>query len=453
MQRLKTIWRNSVTAKAVTIAVLILVMLIPVGMIKGVVHDRVVNRVQAEQDIKQAWGHAQTIAGPVLVLPYSTRRSLDYGMTVVDDGHAFVLPDRLDVDAVLMPEERYRGVHKVAVYSTSTAISGDFVIQDLDDLGIDFDDITWDRAYLALAVSDPRAIQQTPEVTINGTSIRFAPVSEQVPGMPPQIAAVLPSRPTSPDGVINLDFSMQLELNGSQRLAFLPYGDTTRVTMRSSWASPSFFGSYLPAKRTIDDNGFQAEWRVSSIGRPLPQRWINGRIGTELISGNSFGVELYTAINLYRVILRATTYAVLFISLTFVAWFLFEVLTRLKLHPLQYLLVGLANALFFLLLLSLSEHIGFGLAYLVSAAASSGLITGYSQAVLGQGRRAVTMFGVLAVLYGFLYMTLRAENYAMLFGSIALWVALAAIMYLTRKIDWYGIGSSPDVPAAEARTQ
>lgn len=140
----------------------------------------------------------------------------------------------------------------------------------------------------------------------------------------------------------------------------------------------------------------------------------------------------------------------MFISLTFIAWFLFEILVRLRLHPLQYLLVGLANALFFLLLLSLAEHIGFGLAYLASAAASCGLITGYSQAVLGQGRRAITMFGVLAALYGFLYMTLQAENYAMLFGSIALWVALAAVMYLTRNINWYGIGSSSDAPSAGA---
>ena len=444
LQRLKQLWRNSITAKAATIGILVLVMLIPVSMIEGIVHDRSTNRAVAERDIMQAWGHAQTVAGPVLVLPYSTVRSLKYGMSSIWEGEAIILPESLNANASINPEIRYRGIHKVPVYNADVALDGSFRIEDLEDLEFDMQDIQWDQAYVALGIADPRAIQQTPSITINGKSIQFTPQQQAIDGMPQQIVAKLPSLHAGDSGAVEFDFSLRLDLNGSQQLKFLPYGDTTRVKLLSSWDAPKFFGSYLPVERTVDADGFSAEWRVSSIGRELPSRWVAGAVNPDKVAGSAFGVELYTTVSLYRLMLRAITYAVLFIALTFVAWFLFEILAKLRLHPLQYLMVGLANALFFLLLLSFAEHAGFGWAYLASAIASSGLITGYSQAVLGQGGRALVMFGVLAVLYGFLYMTLRAEDYAMLFGAIALWIALAAVMYLTRKIDWYGIGSVRD---------
>ncbi len=234
-----------------------------------------------------------------------------------------------------------------------------------------------------------------------------------------------------------------LQLNGADSLRISPLGDTTKVTMNSTWPSPSFVGNYLPEHREVSDSGFSAAWQVSSLGRSLPSQWT----GKTAIKGNkqqmSFGVDFYQPVSLYRLSLRAAKCAVLFIGLTFVAYFLFEVMAGLRLHPLQYLLVGFANALFYLLLLSLAEHIGFGWAYLASSGASISLVAGYSVAILGRESRGLLMAIILAGLYSFLYMTLKAETYALLAGALGLWITLAIIMFLTRRIDWYAQGGPP----------
>ena len=232
-------------------------------------------------------------------------------------------------------------------------------------------------------------------------------------------------------------FTLTLNIKGSETLKFLPLGDTTRASMRSSWPSPSFSGSYLPHTRQISDAGFEADWRVSSIGRPMPSHWSKSAPAADVSYSSAFGVDLYMPVSIYRLTVRAAKFGILFVGLTFVAYFMFEVIAKLRLHPLQYLMVGLANVVFYLLLLSFAEHMAFGLAYLISAAASSGLIVGYSRAVLGERQRALLVGAILALLYGFLYLTLSAENFALLAGAIGLWVALALIMYLTRRIDWH----------------
>jgi inner membrane protein len=236
---------------------------------------------------------------------------------------------------------------------------------------------------------------------------------------------------------------MALNIKGSESLSFLPLGDTTRASIESAWPSPSFSGNYLPNAREVTDGGFNADWKISSIGRSLPSRWTKGSGAATSTKSGAFGVDLYMPIGVYRLTMRAATYGVLFVVLTFVSYFMFEVVVGLKLHPLQYLMVGLANVIFFLLLISLAEHIGFGWSYISSAFASSGLIVGYSYSVLGQRSQAMIVGGVLFVLYCFLYMTLKAETYALLAGSIGLWAALALIMYLTRRIDWYKTSGVP----------
>ena len=405
-------------------------------MIRGVINDRIATGNQARYDITRAWGGAQTVGGPVLVLPYELVRVTQYGERIVTEGRLHILPEELQVDADLKTETLHRGVHVVPVYSAKVLIRGSFAAVDSSGLGIDSATVAWDRAFVALSVSDARSIRNTPQIDINDRKIRFAAGGSQVTNLPPQIVARLDGTSEPPSGT--LGFTIELELSGTDRLKFLPLADTTGVSIRSDWPSPSFSGHYLPETRSVSDEGFTAAWRISSLGRDLPSRWLNHDQNNWNADSAAFGVDLFVPIGLYQLTTRATKYAVLFIGLTFVGYFLFEVIAGLKLHPLQYLLVGLANTLFYLLLLSLAEHLGFGWSYLISSTASSGLIAGYSLSILGSRRRALLMAGILLVLYSYLYMTLQAESFAMLAGSIGLWVILALIMYLTRRIDWYG---------------
>jgi inner membrane protein len=438
---------RSASVKALTIGVLIIVLLIPTAMIKGVVHDRQRVHDHARGDIQRSWGYEQLIAGPVLVVPYRQTVTNKEGREVLRNRSAYVLPTELTIEAQSEPVIRYRGLHKVPIYTATVKLVGSFPMPDTRKLGLADATPDWDDARVAISVSDARAIAEIPEVRIGGEAARFEPGGERIIGeLAAPIAADL-------DGMIAGDkparFSIELTVKGSDALRFLPLADTTRVTMNSTWPDPSFVGNYLPESHRISADGFGANWRISSLGRALPSQWHDrSKLGSG-IGASAFGVTFYMPVSLYQTTLRATKYAVLFIAMSFVAYFLFEILAKLRLHPLQYLLVGFANALFYLLLLSLAEHVGFALAYWASAAASTALIAGYSGAVLGGRRRGLTMAAVLGLLYGFLYMTLKAESFALLGGALGLWIALATIMWVTRHIDWYGYGQQDGRVARE----
>ncbi len=442
--------RRSVSLKVATVGFLILLMLIPVSMIKGVISERRAIGEQAKNDIMRSWGGMQNIAGPILVLPYDDVRVSQYGEKVVTKRNAYLLPKELDFSVDLKPEMRYRGLHRVPIYSAIVRATGTIDLASVNDLDIDTNTINWRGAYISLAVSDARAITETPEIVIGSFNSAFAANGQQIVGMPPQIVAPIGElfEQTNLGLESELEFSTNLAINGTDSLRFLPLGDTTTVSMKSAWPAPSFVGNYLPRERQVSDAGFEADWRISSLGRALPSRWISGSIDGSAAMRSAFGVDLYIPIGLYQLTVRATKYAILFIALTFAAYFLFEIVGGLRLHPLQYLLIGFANSLFYLLLLSLAEHVGFGWAYLVSALASSALIVGYSFVVLVRRSRAISMSIILFCLYSFLYMTLQAESYAMLAGSLGLWVSLAAIMYLTRRVDWYGKSEQTENSAA-----
>ena len=438
--------KRSVSIKAAVIGGLVLVLLIPVSMINGVVHDRESVHQQARWDIMRAWGHPQLLAGPVLIVPYTLRRVDSMGKEFIEERQLYVLPETLSYETDVRPEIRYRGLHKVPIYSTRVALAGRFAQPDTNLLGIGAATLNWSKASVALTVSDARAISEAPSISMNGNTARFesggpALFNDTAPSI---IAHVGESLTTANTGDA-LRFESTLSLNGSDTLQFVPLGDTTAVRMTSDWPSPSFLGNHLPRTREISDDGFTADWQIASLGRALPSQWADRMPASPSAHTAAFGVSFYMPVSLYQLTLRATKYAVLFIGLSFVAYFLFEILGKLRLHPLQYLLVGFSNAMFYLLLLSLAEHVGFGWAYLTSAAASAGLIAGYSAAILGGRQRGFVIAAVLSALYACLYLTLKAENYALLAGATGLWVALAAVMYMTRRIDWYAqSGSSSD---------
>lgn len=434
LQRLRT----SVTAKLLFIGFLVLLLLIPMSMIESVVYERSHLYQSAKRDIMNSWGREQTIGGPVLTLPYRVHYTDDKGIERVRQSQAHFLPEHLTVRGELDTEMRYRGIYEVPVYTANLNFSGRFAPPDIAKLGIDRHDVEWEEAYLSVAISDARGIKDAMSLRSDMGEGTFEPGGVKVRGFDPQVIVPLAALGDSAEPSA-FQFGFDLKLSGTEKLAFLPVGDRTEVLLTSAWPSPSFVGAYLPENRDIDNKGFSAEWKVLHLGRSYPGAWRQGKVPQKRIANSAFGVNLFVPVNTYQKSTRAAKYAILFIGLTFLAYFMFEVFGELRLHPFQYLLVGFANCLFYLLLLSLSEHTGFGLAYVLSAAASTALVVGYSVSVLESRMRVMTMLALLAGLYTFLYVTLRAEQYAMLIGAVGLFVILAAIMYLTRRLDWYRV--------------
>lgn len=428
---------RSASVKVAVIAFLTLTLLIPLGMIKGIVFDRQSNESVAVLDIKNSWGADQTITGPVLKLPYKVENKTVYGLPYEDEKVAYLLAKELLISADVETEERYRGMHKVPVFSAAISIRGKVDFAALDTLGIAREQITWSGAELFLGVSDPMAISKIPRVVANGKEMNFSASGVGIDGLASQLSAQPGRQLDDSQWQSALELDISLAVNGTGSLRFLPLAENASVTMFSNWASPSFIGRQLPAVREIREDGFDASWFSTSMGRKLPAIWIDMHAAQLRAAEGAFGARFIQPVGLYHVVERATKYAVLIIGLTFVAFFLMEVVGNLKLHPLQYLLVGLANTLFYMLLLSLSEHVGFDVAYVLSALASTALVSGYGAAILLRRSRAVVMAGVLAGLYVFLYLTLKAENFALLAGSVGLWIVLAVVMYLTRRINWY----------------
>ncbi|MEO8467579.1 MAG: cell envelope integrity protein CreD [Gammaproteobacteria bacterium] len=431
--------RNSVIVKVLFIGGLTLLLLIPMSMIEGIIGERMSLYAEARRDVANAWGAEQTIGAPILILPFQyTQERGNERVTVTDE--LYVLPTELEIVGDVQVQQRKRGIYEVPVYTTHLAISGQLAPPSLPQLARDHQDLVllWGQASIALPLSDARAVKEPIRLQSAGASIEFQAGSARATGFGPQLIARYADLGLGALAAPQT-FSFDLVLGGTGALRFLPLGDLTRVRITSNWPSPKFFGAYLPDEREVADAGFSASWRVLALGRGFASSWQRLDPAPTGIAESSFGAELITPIGVHEATLRAAKYAVLFIGLTFIAYFMFEVFSALRLHMLQYLLIGLANCVFYMLLLALAEQIPFVVAYAVSAFASSALISLYSGTVLGSMRRAIPVATLLASLYGYLYVTLRAEDLALIFGALGLFAVLAAFMYFTRRVDWHAV--------------
>lgn len=441
---------GSVTGKVLFIAFLILILLIPLGMIEGLVDERAFLYGTARDDIGRSWGQAQTIGGPILVVPFSHARYVN-GQTVRVSDELYVLPEHLEISGRAEAEERRRGIYKVPVYTTRLHATGRFAPVTF---GTEYEElqVLWEQAAIALPITDARSVREPIVLTSGNGNTAFEAGGARVTGFGPLLvaryAALGLGELTTPQA-----FSFDLVLGGTGRLKFLPLGDETRVVVDSNWASPSFVGAYLPSQRSVDDDGFEAEWRVLDLGRGYPSRWTRVGSAPSDIAASAFGAALITPVGVHEAAMRATKYGVLILGFTFIAYFLFELFAPLRLHALQYLLIGLANCVFYLLLLALAEHVGFAAAYVTSAVASTGLITSYSGAILSSLKRAAPIGLLLTALYGYLYVTLKAEDYALLFGALGVFAVLAGFMYLTRRINWFDVTFGSGKTDSGARVQ
>lgn len=440
MERLNNWARSSVMLKLLVIGFLMLVLLIPSNMITSLIYERENLRDEAIREVSGKWGDNQTITGPVISVPYnSVKVSLDGKTKTSSNGYVHFLPDELDIDGNIAPSKRYRGIYVVVLYNTRLKITGKFNRLNVDALNVPADDLQWDKAIFTLGISDMKGIEKSLNLQLGTEQYQLGPgtitndIFESGANSPIAIGAESE----------NINFSFDLNLNGSTDLYFVPFGKETKVNINSTWANPKFEGAFLPDERLVEETGFSAQWSVLQLNRNYPQQGVGKYMGTERNQSyfrenvNAFGVKLLLPIDEYQKTNRSAKYATFFIFITFLTFFFIEVLNKKRLHPIQYLLVGAAIILFYILLLSLSEHFSFNWSYLISCSIILALITTYCHFILKNTKLTTLVFGVLGILYGFFYSLLQLQDYALLLGSIGLLLILATIMYLTRNIDWY----------------
>jgi len=423
--------KNSISARPIIIAVMTIVLLIPAMLIQNLVEERQQRRAETEIEISDKWGASQTITGPIVVVP--VLEQIKTGKTDKVSHYrkyAYFLPDDLLIDGKMDPQIRYRGIHEVALYSSLLQFSGSFTIKkDLGAINI-YGKVLWNQAFLAIGLSDMQGINDLVKVKWadqNKTSIPGIEAKDLF-----QSGLHIPIDLS--DNKTNYDFSFDLDINGSSQLSFSPLGKETNIKLESSWNNPSFSGAFLPKKRDVTENGFSAIWKVLNLNRNYPQYWIGNQYRIE---NSAFGVNLRLPVDEYQKTMRTTKYAIMFIALTFLTFFMIEILNKKMLHPIQYLLIGFALLMFYTLLLSFSEHIGFQNSYIIAAISITGLITSYSKSILGKRMQMFTVLGTLTGLYSYLFIILQLQDYALIMGSMGLFFILAAVMFVTRKINWY----------------
>ena len=454
--RLNAWARRSVTLKLLVIGVLILFLLIPVSMVSSLIRERENIRDEAVREVSSKWGLSQTLAGPVISVPYESVRQDPEGKPAITRGYVHFLPDSLSFTGQLEPQKRYRGIYVVVLYNAQLQVAGYFDGLHTAALGVPEGDIKWSEALFTFGISDLKGLKASVPADINGSTYQFGPGTVTNDLLPSGMSFPLALE----DGAASkLAFSFPLNLNGSSDLYFAPFGKTTNAQVQAPWADPSFEGAFLPDEREVSASGFRAEWQVLQLNRNYPQQgegpYLSGQRYAEDAgyyygrnpqreAASAFGLRLLLPIDEYQKTMRSAKYAAFFVLITFLVFFFIEVLNRKRLHPIQYILVGAAIVLFYVLLLSISEHLKFDLAYLLGCLAILGLITGYCWYILGNRRLTLMVFGVLAILYGFFYSLLQLQDYALLLGSLGLLLILAAIMYLTRHIDWYNLGTEEE---------
>jgi inner membrane protein len=442
-------------SKTLIIGFLMLLLIIPLEMVRDVIRERTMNRTQATTEVARAHAGAQTLCGPVLHVPYTEtfKRTVVVDVdkqtqredTVVVSRVLTVFPRQTETRSRLVTETRWRGIFPVTVYTSRHETSGRFVWPGVEPKEVG-GQIKLGQPYVMMGVTDLRGLQNPPQLQMAGKPLLVgaSPAEQKLP---------LPLAAPLDAGLLQvgaeLDFTLDLDLAGTGKIAWVPLADDNRVSLSSGWPHPSFGGDFLPREREVGDSGFTASWSVPSLSTQAQQQFLTqgDKGGVRL---DQMVVSLEDPVDLYRLSDRATKYGMMFIVLTFAAFFVLEVVKRWRIHPMQYLMIGAALVLFFLLLLSLSEHTGFTTAYALASVACIGLLSHYLRHALGSWQAGLGMSGMLVALYGVLYGILVSEDNALMMGSLLLFGVLAAIMLATRKLDWYGVMRSEAGPLEAA---
>jgi len=427
---------KSVSFKLFVIVSLSLLMLIPTIFIMKLIDERQGRRDETIAEVTSKWGEEQQLFGPVLIVPYEKIEFISKGKYTRYLHYLHILPDELNLTAKIDPEIRYRGIYEVITYGSDIEISGRFKIESFNDLPDNPDKIIWEDAKLVVGISDLTGLDAVKALAWNETSL-------SAEGGIPYNSSITGGIHTSVkvDTKTDNEFNIILSLNGSESISVVPAGKSTRAKISSSWPDPSFTGASLPDEREVTVNGFTAEWESMHLTRPFPQKWSDNKYNYE-IAESAFGVNLFVPVDIYQKSTRSVKYALLFISLTFLVIFFIEMISKQRIHPVQYLLTGTALVVFYSLLLALSEHLNFALAYLISSASIVSIIVGYANSIFTQRKFTIITLVVLIALYTFLYTILQMSDFALLLGNIGLVVIIAIVMFFSRKIEWYNESNS-----------
>ncbi len=445
--------------KPVFIVALIMLLLIPQTSIMNLINERNHWHADAMNSIEKSWPGKQIIAGPFLAIPYEiSGQNTTHSEWKIKGNQADVIiliPEKLDIQGNLQSHLRYRGIHKIPVYDANLHIKGSFSTKPLQNIVSNRTNknqtISWKQPVLSYLIKDQRGITSQPVISWNKTDLSFTPgfaLADKQSGMHATIAAFNEDLPSV------LEFSFNLNLQGMQQLEFAQTAKEIRINLDSDWPHPGFIGAYLPTQREISNKGFTANWRSSAFSNHAEEMQKAAVTGDwSKIMGNTAGVSLVQPVDAYHLSERSIKYAQLLIILTFVAMVLFELFKKLRIHPIQYAFIGVELTLFYLLLISLSEHLSFGLSYALATLASTGLLTLYFIAIL-KSKKTGSVFGAsLVALYAVLYGILQAEDHALLMGSLLIFAVLALLMLATRHINWYEItGSYPPNDKDDADT-
>lgn len=423
--------KESVALRIILIASIIILLIIPLLMVQSLITDRQSYRQEAVNEISKGWAGVQMIAGPIITVSRKVKKADNKGNKYFVVNNDYYLPESLKIDVEVKTEKRYKGIYEVMLYQSKLKMSG---IINLSKLKEKFPDEKFDDSYISFNISDLRGIQKDAELNLNGKKFKL------VPGLKDKIFqnGFYSDLKLNTKNVTQ-NFDIELELNGMENLEFVPLGKFTEVNMKSSWNNPSFEGAFLPSSREINEEGFTAQWKVNYFNRSYPQEWESKTYDP---FPSAFGVKLLVPVDEYQKTMRTSKYGLMIIVLTFLSFFMIELFSKKVIHPIQYLLVGLALIIFYSILLAISEYILFQYSYLISSLLIIALIGFYAKSIYRSTQISIIITGMLMMFYGFMYVILQLQDYSLLIGNIALFVILSAIMFFTRKINWFEIFSN-----------
>lgn len=435
--------RNRIALKAASLTILTLLLLIPASMIRNMVNERSERQFEAFEDIAAKWGGTQHIVGPLLAIPYFTYSQDQSGKTTQSKRTAYLLPEELAIEGKIETEKRHRGIYEIPVYRTQLETKGKFSKSTLSKLNIAPENFVWNEATIVMGISDLAGIDGKMAINWNGKSLDFEPGSPY-PGI--LESGVHIKHPFFNEEQNDYSFSISTSVKGSRKLQVAPIGKSTTLKLGGNWENPSFQGEFIPVTYDLTGNSFTADWKVSNLNRNFMQTFTNDSYD---LHQSSMGVELFTPVDIYQKTERSVKYAILFIALTFLIFFFIELLNKKLFHPLQYILVGFALCLFYTLLLSFSEYLNFNLAYGIATLMTLSLITWYTATVLRSPKLGFLVGATLFILYSFIFTVIQLQDFALLMGSLGLFVVLVVTMYFSRHIDWYGLGNKKPELAPE----